>query len=458
MKIVSRQFMWIGLLCYNMSIAYGTVRPADDHTKISSQGNVHEVHVHIANPMEKVITVANNQLQLLISHNKYKRFDVLAGTKLVLNNDVGSNPNLKRAATLIINEVVEVNSGEKSILAGEISIKGTPAEVVITNPWGILCDGCVINNIPKLTLATAGVDVDAAGVPSRYKIAQGLVEIVGAGLKVKEGQQLQELKILSRAFALNAESPINAAIVNILLGPRILNFDGSMSKYSTITPPGKDKSGKYAMFIAATNGITAGRILIVASEKNRGIYNEGYLLAKKIEINYEDFMESTENGKITASEEGLFITSRLTERMEGSSQNAFLPSENDNKGQTHSGNNQRKNESVFINNGNIKANSVYFTMDHLQLNAASTIKAGQVMWNVNKLTLAEDALLDVNKQVAIYTHNLDIKGNITAANIHIETVELMDKEQKTNNLHVHFPFPPMRIKEGGPITRPEPLI
>lgn len=442
MKIVSRQFIWIGLLCYNISIAYGSVRPADDRTKVHSQGEIQEVH--IANPMEKVITVANNHLQLLISHNKYKRFDVLAGTKLILNNDVGSNPNLKRAATLIINEVVDVNSGAKSILAGEISIKGTPAEVVITNPWGILCDGCGVNNIPKLTLATAGVDVDSTGAPSRYKVAQGLVEIVGAGLKGQEGQQLQELKILSRAFALNADSPVNADIVYILLGPRILNFDGSMNKYSPITPPGKDKSGKYAMFIAATSGITAGRIVIAASEKRRGISNEGYLTAKKIEIDYEDFMELTENGKITASEEGLFITSHLT-------------SENHKVGQTHSGTNQRKNESVFINNGNIIANSVYFTMDNLQLNAG-TIKAGQLTGNVNKLTLAEDALLDVNQQIDIYTHNLDIKGNITAANIHIETVELMDKDQKANNLHVHFPYPRMFIKEGGPITRPEPLI
>ncbi|MCD1126442.1 filamentous hemagglutinin N-terminal domain-containing protein [Jinshanibacter sp. LJY008] len=101
-----------------------------------------------------------------VSHNTYQQFNV-GPDGAVLNNNterllqtqqagiIQNNPNLRNgAANAIINEVTSPNRSE---LKGYIEVGGKPANVIVTNPYGITCDGCGFINTPQATLSTGTV-------------------------------------------------------------------------------------------------------------------------------------------------------------------------------------------------------------------------------------------------------------------------------------------------------------
>ncbi|HIE4217431.1 TPA: filamentous hemagglutinin N-terminal domain-containing protein [Proteus mirabilis] len=99
----------------------------------------------------------HNQAEILIaqknakgiSYNKYDAFQV---------NDAGVILNNKEvSAELIINEVVD---GATSFLAGDISVTGNAAHVVIANPNGIECQSCRFSNTLSETLVTGKPIID----------------------------------------------------------------------------------------------------------------------------------------------------------------------------------------------------------------------------------------------------------------------------------------------------------
>lgn len=93
-----------------------------------------------------------------VSHNYYSQFNV-DKHGAVFNNSKDTN------ATLIINEVTSLN---KSKLAGDISVLGRMANVIIANPNGINCSDCSFNDIQNVTLINGESDKLNEG---KYKIS-----------------------------------------------------------------------------------------------------------------------------------------------------------------------------------------------------------------------------------------------------------------------------------------------
>lgn len=105
-----------------------------------------------------------------VSRNQYSQFDVDSrgailnnshnATRTQLAGQITGNPWLaKQEARIILNEV---NSRNLSKLNGFIEVAGRRAEVIITNPYGITCNGCGFINAEQAMLVAGQARMEGA--------------------------------------------------------------------------------------------------------------------------------------------------------------------------------------------------------------------------------------------------------------------------------------------------------
>ncbi|HAS1184268.1 TPA: filamentous hemagglutinin N-terminal domain-containing protein [Enterobacter cloacae] len=218
-----------------------------------------------------------------ISHNKYNDYNV-GKEGLILNNATGqlnqtqlggliqNNPNLKagQEAKGIINEVTGAN---RSNLQGYTEVAGKAANVIVANPYGIICNGCGFINTPNVTLTTGKPVLDASGKLQSLDVTQGAVTIEGAGLN---GSQSDAVSIISRATEINAQ--LHAKDLRVVAGANRVAADGSVSALK-----GEGTAPKVAVDTGALGGMYANRIRLVSSETGVGV-NLGNLNARQGDI------------------------------------------------------------------------------------------------------------------------------------------------------------------------------
>lgn len=69
---------------------------------------------------------------------------------------VQGNSYLAREAKVILNEV---NSNKPSVMRGYVEVAGGKADVIITNPNGLHCEGCGIINSGRATFTTGKPEI-----------------------------------------------------------------------------------------------------------------------------------------------------------------------------------------------------------------------------------------------------------------------------------------------------------
>lgn len=137
-----------------------------------------------------------------VSLNQFTNFNVTADG-LVLNNstsgastnlgNVGANPNLAGgAATTIVNEVTSSN---QSALNGQIIVGGQKADVIVANPNGISCDGCVFVNAGSASITT-GAPIIAANGGIVLKMQQGNIMVGRGGISADEALSISGRHVL----------------------------------------------------------------------------------------------------------------------------------------------------------------------------------------------------------------------------------------------------------------------
>lgn len=114
-----------------------------------------------------------------LSHNKYTTFETLNYSDVIiinntLSNEVNGNRNLENSAAKII--LNEVRSPSVSTFAGGLTLAGQNAHVIIANPSGINCNGCLFTDISHLTLTT-GTPSFSENKLSGFKVVEGAINI-----------------------------------------------------------------------------------------------------------------------------------------------------------------------------------------------------------------------------------------------------------------------------------------
>ncbi|MEI8632423.1 hypothetical protein P4S72_11230 [Vibrio sp. PP-XX7] len=102
---------------------------------------------------------------------------LLPNQPIVLLNSRWMNTKVAQAPAQTIVLVVDKNQRAN---IGHIRVEGHSADIVLLAPKGIQCDGCVVENTPRLTMATGTLNTDNGTVDS-FDINGGDVQISGAG-------------------------------------------------------------------------------------------------------------------------------------------------------------------------------------------------------------------------------------------------------------------------------------
>ncbi|WP_230939471.1 hemagglutinin repeat-containing protein [Burkholderia diffusa] len=235
-----------------------------------------------------------------VSLNTYNQFDV-SKSGAILNNSptivntqqagmINGNPNFgpNDAARIIVNQV---NSNNPSLIRGFVEIAGQKAELIISNPAGLLIDGGGFINTSRAVLTTGVPYYGADGSVAGFNVNRGLVTVSGSGLNAAN---IDQVDIMARAIQTNAA--IYAKNLNVIAGANQVNHDTLAA-----TPiQGDGAAPAVAIDVGQLGGMYANRIFMVSSGSAVGVQNAGTLSADAAGMTLTTDGRLVQSGKISA--------------------------------------------------------------------------------------------------------------------------------------------------------------
>lgn len=210
-----------------------------------------------------------------ISHNIYEKLNVgseglifnnsIEGANTTLAGMVNGNGNLTSGSASII--LSEVQSRNRSSLAGKLEVAGDKAHLIIANPSGITCTGCSFVNTDKVTLTTGTPDMQD-GVLKGYSVTGGDIR-VDTSLKSDS-----PTAILSRSAVVNGSILVGDDLA-VVLGSNYVDADNQVTGSLRAT----GSRGTYSLDVAKLGGMYAEQITLVSTESGVGVNNKGVIAA-----------------------------------------------------------------------------------------------------------------------------------------------------------------------------------
>ncbi|HDR9021946.1 hemagglutinin repeat-containing protein [Burkholderia vietnamiensis] len=235
-----------------------------------------------------------------VSLNTFSQFDVPKAGVVVNNSPtltntqlagyINGNPNFgaNDAAKIIINQV---SSSNPSQLKGYVEIAGKRAEMVISNPSGIVVDGGGFINTSRAILTTGAPTLNADGSLAGFNTTRGLITVQGAGLNATN---VDEVDLIARAVQANAA--IYANNLNVIAGANQVNHDTLAA-----TPiQGDGAAPAVAIDVAQLGGMYSNRILLVGTEGGVGVRNVGTIAADAMGLTLTTDGRLVQSGKISS--------------------------------------------------------------------------------------------------------------------------------------------------------------
>lgn len=244
-----------------------------------NQGNIPTIKANSNGSLTVNINSASNSG---ISHNKFTQFDVTQ-SGLVLNNsangstttvtgNVAGNKNMTNgSASLIINEVTQ---NRPSRLNGLVEVAGGKANVIISNPAGITCDGCGFVNTKSSTLTTGKPIIDNnnfAGI----NVSNGTITVTGRGMN----DNADFTTLLARAVKINADLRASDLQINTGFNENVPFKDGKIVNTGTSGTISTlaDMDADIGIDVSSLGGMYANKITLISVGQNLGVNNKGLI-------------------------------------------------------------------------------------------------------------------------------------------------------------------------------------
>ncbi|VVE46145.1 hemagglutinin repeat-containing protein [Pandoraea soli] len=216
-----------------------------------------------------------------VSQNHYQQFDVptqgaiLNNSRSIVQTQIGGlvpgNPNLAGAPARII--VNQVTGTLPSRLAGYLEVAGQRAEVIVSNPNGLTCDGCGFINTARGVLTTGLPVFGGSGSLEAFRVTDGRLQITGQGLNASN---LTHAALLARAVEVNAA--VHAQQLDVIAGLNDIDaatFGIHRSATATSGAP------PFALDISRLGGMYAGKIRLIGTEAGVGVNVDGHITANQ---------------------------------------------------------------------------------------------------------------------------------------------------------------------------------
>ena len=259
------------------------VDPSSQETSLDTAPNGRVPIVNIARP--------NNRG---VSHNLFQDFNV-GPQGLILNNSnrvgqstlggvLSGNPNLQgNQARLIINEVLGANRSE---LKGYTEIFGRQADYVLSNPYGITCDGCGFINTPRATLTTGRPQFQDGRLRS-LRVEGGDISIIKSNASNTGNTNPQSIDVGANTInvdyfdlvsrTVTIQGKVHAKNLRIYGGQNDFYY---ANQHVVQRPSGRDSNSPvWALDTAALGGMYAETIFISLSEAGAGARVAGEMSA-----------------------------------------------------------------------------------------------------------------------------------------------------------------------------------
>ncbi|WP_244138120.1 hemagglutinin repeat-containing protein [Burkholderia vietnamiensis] len=236
-----------------------------------------------------------------VSMNTYSQFDVPKPGVIVNNSPtltntqqagyINGNPNLgpNGSARIIINQV---NSPNPSQLRGFVEIAGQRAEMIISNPSGLVVDGGGFINTSRAILTTGTPNLNPDGSLAGFSVTRGLIAVQGAGLNATNVDQVD---LISRAVQANAA--IYATNLNVIAGANQVHHD----TLEATRIQGDGAAPAVAIDVAQLGGMYSNRILLVGTEGGVGVRNAGTIAADAMGLTLTTDGRLIQSGKVSSA-------------------------------------------------------------------------------------------------------------------------------------------------------------
>lgn len=224
-----------------------------------------------------------------VSVNHFGRFDVERGG-VILNNspqdvtsqvagNMAGNAGLGGTpASLIINEV---HSATASALLGPLEVAGAGADVIVSNPAGIYCDGCGFINANKVVLTTGMLNIDPLGGVAPELDERGVGISIGTQGVMRWPNSAPQLELYARSLLI--KGPIEARRFTGMAGARAARPSVDLE----VPREGEESEGDahaVAIALTGTSTLRAPHVTLIATGKGAGIHARGVIDAGELRI------------------------------------------------------------------------------------------------------------------------------------------------------------------------------
>ena len=168
--------------------------PLDGSAPVVANGNTATTVELASNNATWMVNIAEPNTSGL-SNNTYSAFNVNSNG-LIFNNmplsqsvtavtqlsaEIVANPTLVKPASVVLNQVFSTSASK---LNGFMEVAGNKADLLIVNPYGIVCDSCGVINVSRLDFVVGDVGLTNGVITSLNtgNTATGSFSLLGAGL------------------------------------------------------------------------------------------------------------------------------------------------------------------------------------------------------------------------------------------------------------------------------------